>query len=341
MKNPQKLPKVSIITPSLNQAEFLEQTIDSVLSQNYPNIEYIIMDGGSSDNSLEIINKYKKHLYYWESKKDNGQSDAIDRGIQIATGKIVGWLNSDDCYLTGCISALVQSFSKNPNAGLVFGQVEVINEKNQHVGYFKKPIPEFTKILCLDSIIPQQASIFSKDKYLKVGGLNSTLHFALDHDLFLRIASIAPIIQVNKVLAQYRISKGNKGATNRSAWAPEFVTIIDCLIEKNNLKLSNELIKTAYSKAYYLGGCEYLDDAQYLRARQSFIKATTYSKKASANFAFARNYLRTFLGKRGNDIYIKCKVLLFRSGLFKRESDWWTSIKILENQSSQEELKRR
>src|SRR4051812_48252088 len=95
------LPKISIVTPTLNQGNFIEETILSVIGQNYPNLEYIILDGGSTDNTIEIIKKYEKHLAYWSSEPDKGQSDAINKGFKIATGDILGWINSDDYYMPG------------------------------------------------------------------------------------------------------------------------------------------------------------------------------------------------------------------------------------------------
>ena len=120
MKN---FPKISIVTPSYNQAEFLERTILSVLNQDYPNLEYIIIDGGSTDGSVEIIKKYEKYLAYWVSEKDKGQSDAINKGFQKSTGDILAWLNSDDTYLSGTLFKVVKAFQENPNADLIFGNI--------------------------------------------------------------------------------------------------------------------------------------------------------------------------------------------------------------------------
>jgi glycosyltransferase involved in cell wall biosynthesis len=113
-----ELPKISIVTPSFNQGRFIEKTILSVIEQDYPNLEYIIIDGGSTDESVEIIKKYEKHLAYWVSEPDRGQSHAINKGFERATGEIFGWLNSDDWYHPGALKALAEAFAANPEAGV-------------------------------------------------------------------------------------------------------------------------------------------------------------------------------------------------------------------------------
>ena len=125
------LPRVSIITPSFNQAQFLEQTICSVLSQNYPNLEYWVIDGGSTDGSLEIIHKYAGQLAGWVSEPDRGQAEGINKGLARATGEVVAWLNSDDLYYRGAIEAAVDTLSTNPRASFVFSDVESIDEAGQ------------------------------------------------------------------------------------------------------------------------------------------------------------------------------------------------------------------
>ena len=125
--------KISIVTPSYNQSQFLERTILSVLNQNYPNLEYLIIDGGSTDGSVEIIRKYEKYLAYWVSEKDNGQADAINRGFQKSTGKILAWLNSDDIYLPGTLLKVSETFNKNPEVDLIFSNIFFIDEYDNRI----------------------------------------------------------------------------------------------------------------------------------------------------------------------------------------------------------------
>jgi len=133
-------PKISIVTPSYNQAQFLERTILSVLNQNYPNLEYIIIDGGSTDGSVEIIKKYEKYLAYWVSEKDKGQADAINKGFQKSSGEILAYINSDDTYNPGAFLKIAKAFAKSPRADLMFGNVN-------HIDSYDKLIDEcrFTK----------------------------------------------------------------------------------------------------------------------------------------------------------------------------------------------------
>ena len=118
-------PRVTIVTPSFNQAAFLEQTIDSVLSQDYPNLEYIVVDGGSTDASVDVIKRHAKHLAHWESRKDNGPADAINRGLSLATGEIMAYLNSDDLYEPGAVKKAVAGFAAKPAAGVVYGDLKL------------------------------------------------------------------------------------------------------------------------------------------------------------------------------------------------------------------------
>lgn len=134
-------PLVSIVTPSYNQAQYLEDTIQSVLTQDYPRIEYIVIDGGSTDGSLEIIKKYADRISYWVSEKDKGQTDALNKGFAASHGSILAWLNSDDTYRPGAIRAAVEYLSRHPQVGMVYGDLDFIDENGKVVGKFppRKP----------------------------------------------------------------------------------------------------------------------------------------------------------------------------------------------------------
>ena len=131
-------PKISVITPSYNQGNFIEETIRSVILQNYPNLELIIIDGGSTDNTIEILNKYDLWISYWVSEKDNGQSNAINKGLKIATGQLIGWQNSDDIYFPNAFYEIVKAFNKDRKSSIYFGHQAKINYKSNitHINYF-------------------------------------------------------------------------------------------------------------------------------------------------------------------------------------------------------------
>ncbi len=182
-------PLVSIVTPSYNQAEFLEQTIRSVLAQDYRNIEYIVVDGGSTDGSVEIIKRYADRIATWVSEPDQGQSDAINKGFRMATGEIVAWLNSDDLYFPDAVSTIVRRFEEQPNLGLSYGDCVFVDREGAFARYFTEvePYNEFRLRNCSDYIM-QPTTFFRRDLLLEIGLLNESLHFTMDWDLWCRFA---------------------------------------------------------------------------------------------------------------------------------------------------------
>lgn len=201
--------KISIITPSFNQGQFLEETILSVLNQSYDNIEHIVIDGGSTDNSVEIIKKYEKHLSYWVSEKDKGQSDAINKGLKICTGDIITWLNSDDIFLPNILNEIPNYFAANPNLGLVHGKAILFgsNRKDLEIGEEKSNMKE--RYLAYIPF-PQPASFFSRNVIEETGFLNVDFHYGMDFDLLTRIALNFDITHIDKVLTKYRIHESSK-----------------------------------------------------------------------------------------------------------------------------------
>jgi glycosyltransferase involved in cell wall biosynthesis len=189
-----KPPLVSIVTPSFNQANFLRQTIQSVLTQDYPNIEYIVIDGNSTDGSQGIIKEYEEHLAYWESIPDKGQTDAINKGFAKASGKYLAWLNSDDVYLPGALSEAVAYLEAHPDVGMVYGDCTFIDADGRTIGRFPAAQTDYKKLRRGYVHIPQQASFFRRDLWEKVGPLDPSFYFAMDYDLWVRLAKEAPLV---------------------------------------------------------------------------------------------------------------------------------------------------
>jgi len=185
-------PLVSIITPSYNQAAYLEQTMRSVFAQCYQPVEYLVVDGASTDGSREIIKRYASKLEWWVSEPDSGQAEAINKGIQRAKGEIVAWLNSDDLYLPGSIQMAVAALQSNPALGLVFGDAITIDAQGKPIAkltFENWGLPELMRF----RIICQPAVFMRRSVLEQAGYLDPTYHFMLDHQLWIRMARLAPI----------------------------------------------------------------------------------------------------------------------------------------------------
>jgi len=182
-------PKISIVTTSFNQKQFIERTILSVLNQNYPNLEYIIIDGGSTDGSISIIKKYEKYLTFWVSEKDRGQSEGLNKGFKRATGEIVGWQNSDDIYLQGSFLKIVNLFKKSLKTDVVYGNRFDIDENENIIR--ESIFTKFSKIVYqYDGIsLGTQSTFWRRELFSKIGYLDTDLHFAMDYEFFLRMAT--------------------------------------------------------------------------------------------------------------------------------------------------------
>ncbi|MGB8212303.1 MAG: glycosyltransferase family 2 protein [Anaerolineales bacterium] len=216
-------PLVSIVTPSFNQARYLESTIRSVLDQDYPNLEYILVDGGSSDGSEEIIRCYADRLAWWVSEKDRGQTDAINKGFSHAKGEILAWLNSDDTYEPHAISEAVSFLHTHPEVGLLYGNANFIDENGQVIGRFPAAQTDYKRLRRGYVHIPQQASFWRADLWRKVGPLDPSFYFAMDYDLWVRLAALAPVQYVPRLWANFRLhTQGKTIAADDRCW-PEML----------------------------------------------------------------------------------------------------------------------
>jgi glycosyltransferase involved in cell wall biosynthesis len=219
------LPLVSVLTPSYNQARFIEQTIQSVLSQDYPNLEYLIVDGGSSDGSLEVIQRYSSQLAWWVSEPDHGQTDAINKGFAHARGEIFAWLNSDDTYLPGAVTHAVAALQAHPQALLVYADANLVDEHGQVIGRFPSRQTDLDHLLRGSVHIPQQAAFFRAAAWKQVAPLDESFQFAMDYDLWVRLAKIAPLVYTPGLWANFRLHGGGKSLTIDDRCYPEMIRV--------------------------------------------------------------------------------------------------------------------
>lgn len=219
-------PLISIITPSFNQARFLRRTIESVLSQDYPYIEYIIIDGDSKDASQAIIQEHENQLAHWESIPDMGQTDAINKGFAKATGKYLAWINSDDVYQPGAVSEAVAYLESHPSVGMVYGDCTFIDAQDRTIGLFPAAQTDYDQLRRGYVHIPQQSSFFRADLWRKVGPLDPTFYFAMDYDLWVRLAREARLVYLpGHVWASFRLHGEAKTISADARCWPEMLRV--------------------------------------------------------------------------------------------------------------------
>ena len=219
-------PLISIITPSFNQARYIEATIRSVLEQDYPAIEYSIVDGGSSDGSVDIIQRYSDKLAWWVSEKDKGQTDALNKGFSQAKGEILAWINSDDTYEPGAVARAVKYLTEHPTTGLVYADTNFIDEKGRVIGRFPAAQTDYRRLRQGYVHIPQQAAFFRAELWRQVGPLDPDFYFAMDYDLWVRLAKLAPIAYLpGQTWANFRLHNSGKTIASDDRCWPEMLKV--------------------------------------------------------------------------------------------------------------------
>ena len=208
-------PLITIVTPSFNQGPFLERTIRSVIEQDYPHIEYMVIDGGSSDNSLEIIKKYENRLSYWISEKDKGQSDAINKGWKRARGTYCAYLNSDDALAPGSVSKIAESFQHYPEAVVVYGDYTFIDEHDRTIEICKGRQTDFKGLLLNGQMpaIAQPSSFYLTSLVKEVGFIDTSLHLSMDYDLLLKLSQRGEIKYIPEQISFFRLHSNAKSST--------------------------------------------------------------------------------------------------------------------------------
>ncbi|MBI4566096.1 MAG: glycosyltransferase [Planctomycetes bacterium] len=221
------LPRITVVTPSFNQADYLEATIRSVLGQNYPDLEYFIIDGGSTDSSIDVIRRHERSVAFWCSEPDQGQSDAIAKGFERASGEILCWLNSDDLFLPGALLAVGRYFRRHPEAEALSGGAYWIDPSGRPM---RRGAPVFTlgvratydylRHYDIDGLF-QQATFWTRAAYEAVGGIDRTLHYVMDWDLYIRLAKRRRFDVLGRFLGGFRYHAGSKTARWREIYERE------------------------------------------------------------------------------------------------------------------------
>jgi glycosyltransferase involved in cell wall biosynthesis len=276
-------PLVSVVTPSYQQARFLEETIQSVLAQDYPRVEYIVVDGGSTDGSLEIVQRHADRLAWWVSEPDEGQAQALNRGFARATGTYLTWVNSDDTLLPGALTRLVAELEAHPQAALAYGDSLFIDAQSRPAGpLVARPWDVPTMVRRWENHVPQPSSLFRRDAYEKVGPLNERGYYFFDFELFLGLATVGEVRQLEgSPLSGYRLHDDSKSIGAPLRKAADYRRVAEEFLVHGKLPAeARPFVREGQARAW-LGAAEYsyaADDQG--AARRAFIRALGRAPRA-------------------------------------------------------------
>lgn len=290
--------RVTIVTPSYNQAEFLEETIRSVLDQDHPDLEYIVVDGGSTDGSVEIVERYADRIAWWVSEPDSGQTEALNKGFARATGDYVGWINSDDTLLPGAVSAAVAALEARPDAALVFGDALVVDERGGHLRVFEAEDLDVREMLrrCRDPIV-QQGSLVRREALEAVGGVDEALHTCFDFKLMVELGLRHPWVRIDAPLGTYRLHAASKSMSDAARWAVDFERMYTDLFAKELPPEIRAIEREARSRAGLTAARLYYNSLELRHARRAQLAALRrYPRHATP--AALLLLLKTFLPAR-------------------------------------------
>lgn len=249
-------PRLSIVTPSFNQAEYLERTIRSILDQNYPNLEFFIVDGGSTDGSIEIIRKYSDRITWWVSERDDGQVAAINKGLKRATGDWIGWQNSDDLYYPGAFDNFAKMAIKNPKADLIIGDIILIDENDRRIREMLYVTPTYNSLVAEGMVLANQAAFWRRSLHRDLGFLNEKYQYSFDYEWFLRVASRSKSVHSRFFWGGFRLHNDTKSNLNAEAFSRENKAILAnanfSLLKKFFYKLRRSLFLLASGNFHYL-----------------------------------------------------------------------------------------
>jgi glycosyltransferase involved in cell wall biosynthesis len=303
-----EIPLVSIVTPSLNQGRFIEETILSVKNQTYPRIEHIVIDGGSTDDTLDILKKYSDSLI-WISEPDKGQSDAINKGWIMAKGEIIAYLNSDDTYMPWAVETAVKFLIDNPDVGMVYGDCNIVDEHSRVIGQY--PATEFnlSELICSKNMIPQPTVFFRRQVLETVGYADVNLHMAMDFDLWVRIGLKYNVQYIPGQFANFRAYPGTKSMEGLYKFVQDHLYTLGKLFSSHELPEGIASLKRrAYSSVHLMSGVHYHSLRRMKQARKYFIKAVVIYPKNLVNHPLLLAYLITsFMGARVTELLVGWK----------------------------------
>ena len=306
-------PKITIVTPSYNQGQFIEETIRSIILQNYPNVEYIIMDGGSTDNTIEIIQKYKKWIDIVVSEKDKGQSDALVNGFAKSTGKILNWINSDDILCEKALFYIGKTFAENSELSFVYGKNGIMDINSELYSFVQHPKDILTQRYLCEMPYGQQACFFTREAYMAAGGVNRDIYFSMDYELYLRMHLLGiKVKQIDDLIGNIRIHDSTKTAQYEEIMHLEngnaFMTFLSSYGKHRyanffksighamypaytiKLKLTNKEIKASFKHYLYKNVWYYYNNKRRQISKKIILRIFFMDPKA----IFKLNYLKIF-----------------------------------------------
>jgi glycosyltransferase involved in cell wall biosynthesis len=288
-------PRITVVTPSYNQGRFIEETILSIIGQQYPNLEYFIVDGGSTDETVSVIRKYEDQIDWWVSERDKGQTDAINKGFKKATGDIVNWINSDDILYPDALFHIAQTYMAHPDAGFVYGKTQRFNAEGP-MEMMQHDVPDLPLMYYYHFPYGQQGCFYKKSILERVGFLNETLHFSMDFDLFVRLHLHAKTVKTDFLVGGFRDHEASKTNNLESTMIRENMGVFRKFLEAYQYEKGVELLSACGAPTLNLHGYEQpqvqFSEAQLIHMTCRFLVRYIYFSDTHQHYRYLHHALK-------------------------------------------------